>query len=128
MVLHEVSASYDHASPELQRRLSRNAEYLFWLNLPPGRLALAAAPHLAFTLGQALWRLARGRGRLHPFLAGKIDALREWRTLAPRRRLRSDLARSPVAAPHFPLNLTLLADVRNHLRRPREKTSRRTEG
>jgi hypothetical protein len=103
--------------------MSRNAEYLFWTDLPLGWLAAAAAPHLAFTVGQALWRLARGRAR--PFVAGKLDALREWRSLAARRRLRADLALSAVAAPHFPLELGLLGDVRNHLRRPREASSRR---
>jgi GT2 family glycosyltransferase len=121
-VLHEVSASYDHARPALQRRMSRNAEILFWTDLPAGWLALATVPHLAFTLGQALWRLAQGRAR--PFLQGKLDFLREWRTLAPRRRLRRDLARAGVAPHHFPLKLGLIGDVRNHLRRPREASSR----
>src|SRR5262249_25528955 len=31
-VLHEVSATYDHSRPGLQRRMSRNAEILFWSN------------------------------------------------------------------------------------------------
>lgn len=122
-VLHEVSASYDHARPALQRRMSRNAEILFWTDLPALWLAAAVVPHLSFILGQAVWRLARGRAR--PFLLGKLDALREWPRLASRRRLRSDLARAGVAAPHFPLNVGLLEDVRNHLRRPREASSRR---
>ena len=38
-------------------------------NLPPRLLALAVVPHLAFVIGQAAWRLARGR--LGPFVAGK---------------------------------------------------------
>jgi hypothetical protein len=103
--------------------MARNSEILFWTDLPAAWLAAAAAPHLAFTLVQALWRLARGRAR--PFLLGKLDALREWRTLAPRRRLRRDLARTGVAPPHFPLKLASLGDVRNHLRRPREASARR---
>src|SRR5262249_14701179 len=65
-VLHEVSASYDHARPALQRRMSRNAEILFWSNLPSYWLAAAVVPHLAFTLAQGLGRLLRGR--LRPFL------------------------------------------------------------
>ncbi len=83
---------------------------------PPGSLA-AIVPHLAFTLAQGLWRLARGRAR--PFVLGKLDALRELPTLRARRRRRLDLARSAIAPPHFPLKLASLEDVRNHLRRPR---------
>ncbi|GAC1471777.1 MAG: glycosyltransferase family 2 protein [Isosphaeraceae bacterium] len=123
-ILHEVSASYDHARPGLQRRMSRNAEVLFWTDLPAGWLAAAIVPHLGFVLGQAGWRLARGRAR--PFLLGKIDALREWPRLAARRRLRTDLARRGVAAPHFPLKLASLADFRNHLRRPNEASASTT--
>lgn len=122
-VLHEVSASYDHARPALQRRMSRNGEVLFWTDLPAAWLAAAVLPHLAFVVAQAAWRLARGRAR--PFLLGKLDALREWPRLAARRRLRADLARSGVAAPHFPLKVAPFGDVRNHLRRPREAFSRR---
>src|SRR6185437_397518 len=33
-ILHEVSASYDHTRPALQRRMARNAEILFWTDLP----------------------------------------------------------------------------------------------
>ena len=121
-ILHDVSASYDHGSPALQRRMSRNAEILFWANLPARWLLAAALPHAAFTVAQGLWRLARGRHR--PFLEGKLDALRQWRTLRGRRRLRADLARSPVARPHFPLSLASVRDARNHLKRPREVTSK----
>jgi GT2 family glycosyltransferase len=116
-ILHEVSASYDHARPALQRRMARNAEILFWSNLPARWLALALVPHLAFTLAQALARLARGR--IRPFVLGKWDALRALPDLPARRKIRSHLAREPVAAPHFPLRIGMLAEVRNHLRRPR---------
>ena len=121
-VLHEVSASYDHARPALQRRMARNAEVLFWTDLPASWLLAALVPHLAFTVAQALWRLARGRAR--PFLLGKLDALREWPGLRERRELRTHLARSSIATPHFPIQLGLLEDVRNHLRRPREASAR----
>lgn len=120
-ILHEVSASYDHARPALQRRMSRNAETLFWTDLPAGLLVAAVVPHLAFVAAQGLWRLARGRGR--PFLLGKLDALRDGPRLAARRRLRAGLARSGIAPPHFPLKVGLLDDVRNHLRRPGEASS-----
>ena len=121
-ILHEVSASYDHARPALQRRMARNAEVLFWTDLPASWLLAALVPHLAFTAAQALWRLARGRAR--PFLLGKLDALREWPGLRQRRELRTHLARSSIATPHFPIQLGLLEDVRNHLRRPREASMR----
>jgi hypothetical protein len=102
--------------------MSRNAEILFWTDLPAGWLAAAALPHLGFVAAQMLWRLARGRAK--PFLLGKIDALGQWRHLAFRRRLRADLARSAVFPPHFPLKVALAGDVRNHLRRPREASAR----
>jgi O-antigen biosynthesis protein len=121
-VLHEVSASYDHGKPALQRRMARNAEILFWSNLPLLWLLAAAVPHAAFTLAQGAWRLARGRAR--PFILGKLDALRELPALARNRGLRADLARSAVARPHFPLAFSTLTDARNHLRRPRESFAR----
>ena len=121
-ILHEVSASYDHARPELQRRMARNAEVLFWTDLPLAWLLAALGPHLAFTLAQAAWRLARGR--LRPFLLGKLDAVRELPSLRRRRRARLDLARRAVAPPHFPLSLAPLAAARDHLRRPRAATGR----
>ena len=116
-ILHDVSATYDHGSPALQRRMARNAEILFWSNLPARWLVAAAVPHVAFTIAQGLWRLARGRHR--PFVAGKLDALRQWRTLPARRRLRADLARSGVDPPSFPMTLLPLGDARNHFRRPK---------
>ena len=117
-ILHDLSASYDHGSPTLQRRMARNAEILFWSNLPIPWLAAAALPHAAFTVAQGLWRLARGRHR--PFLEGKLDALREWRTLGGRRRFRSDLARSSAARPRFPISVAPIGDALDHLRRPKE--------
>jgi O-antigen biosynthesis protein len=120
-VLHDLSATYDHGSPALQRRMSRNAEILFWANLPAPWLIAAVLPHLGFTAAQGLWRLARKRHR--PFLEGKLDALRQWRTLRDRRRLRADLARSPVARPHFPFSFAPFADARNHLNRPKESST-----
>jgi GT2 family glycosyltransferase len=122
-ILHEGSASYDHARPALQRRMARNAEVLFWTDLPASWLVAAVVPHLAFTAAQGLWRLARGRAG--PFMLGKLDALRELPRFAARRRLRAELAHSAVAAPHFPLKLGLLGDARNHLFRPRGRFSRR---
>jgi GT2 family glycosyltransferase len=121
-VLHEVSATYDHARPALQRRMARNAEILFWSNLPTPWLLAALVPHLAFTLAQGLLRLARGR--FWPFVLGKLDALREFPNLRNRRKIRAHLARRPIAAPHFPLQVGLLGAARNHLRRPRESSSR----
>jgi GT2 family glycosyltransferase len=121
-ILHEVSASYDHGKPALQRRMSRNAETLFWSNLPSAWLAAALIPHLVFILAQGLWRSLRGRGK--PFLQGKLDALREIPSFRARRRARADFARHAVARPHFPMTIAGFADARNHLRRPAESHGR----
>ncbi len=103
LIYHDVSATYDHGSPALQRRMARNAEIVFWANLP-GRLLLPAAiAHAALLAGQGLWRLARGR--FLPFVLGKYDAIRAWREIKARRRLRAELARHALAAPHFALGL-----------------------
>lgn len=118
VIHHDVSATYDHGSPSLQRRMARNAEIVFWSNLPRSMLTLAVVPHLGFVALQAAWRLARGR--LRPFLLGKCDALRTWREIRARRKSRSELARRAVAAPHFALGAGSIQDVRNHLKRPRE--------
>ncbi|HEX8203133.1 MAG TPA: glycosyltransferase family 2 protein, partial [Isosphaeraceae bacterium] len=114
-ILHDVSASFDHGLPALQRRIARNAEILFWTNLPTPWLLVALLPHLGYTLAQGLWRGARGRGG--PFLRGKLDALRELPTLRARRSLRADLARSAPRPPHFPFEFLALGDLRHHLRR-----------
>jgi hypothetical protein len=125
VIHHDISATNDHRSAALQRRMARNAELVFWWNLPVRSLAVAAVPHLAFIAVQAAWRLARGR--LRPFLAGKLDAVRVWREVLVRRRARRELAHSAVARPHFVLSAGSLGDVRNHLRRPHE-TTRSTSG
>jgi len=123
-ILHEVSASYDHGRPALQRRMARNSEILFWCDLPGGWLAAALLPHLGFTISQGLRRALQGRAR--PFWLGKLDALLEIRSLRRRRRVRVDLARDAVNTPHFPIRLGLLEDARNHLNRPLEASARKT--
>jgi O-antigen biosynthesis protein len=120
LIYHDVSASYDHRSPLLQRRMSRNAELLFWTNLPGGLLALAIVPHLLLLTVQALWRAARGR--LRPFLLGKVDASRAWREILTRRRDRVLLTHHARFRPQFALKAGSLGDVRNHLRRPAERS------
>jgi GT2 family glycosyltransferase len=117
---HDVSATYDHRNPKLQRRMSRNAELVFWSNLPAHTLALAVVPHLAFLGAQAGWRLVRGRPS--PFIVGKLDALRAWRQIRERRRVRSAIARQAIRPPHFALTTGSIEDVRNHLGRPRERS------
>jgi O-antigen biosynthesis protein len=118
VIHHDVSATYDHGSHSLQRRMARNAEIVFWANMPPGLLTLALIPHLAFVAVQGAWRLARGR--LRPFLLGKYDAVRVWPEIKARRKLRSELAGKAVAPPHFALGSGSISDVRNHLKRPAE--------
>ncbi len=117
-ILHEVSASYDHARPALQRRMSRNAELLFWSNLPASRLVGTVVPHLGFMLVQGVWRLLRGCS--YAFWLGKLDALRGLPGIVRQRRRRADLARRSNAVPHFPIDLGLWRAARNHLRRPGE--------
>jgi O-antigen biosynthesis protein len=124
VIFHDVSASYDHRSADLQRRMARNAEILFWSNMPDLTLAMAAVPHCCFLVAQAAWRLATGR--LRPFLLGKLDAVRLWREILDRRLDRGRLARRAQFRPHFGLSVGSLQDVRNHLRRPAAaKTSKR---
>jgi GT2 family glycosyltransferase len=121
VVYHDISASYDHGSRTLQRRMARNAEFVFWANLPGPLLAAAVVPHLAFVAFQAFWRMAHGR--LGPFLLGKWDAVRAWREISRRRRHRFEIAETAIAPPHFALPVAVLADARNHLRRPRERSA-----
>jgi GT2 family glycosyltransferase len=121
-VLHDVSATFDHARPALQRRVARNAEYLFWTNLSTGRLLLGLLPHLGFTCVQALWRA--GRGRLGPMVAGKADAVRSWRALRDRRLDRARLARSAIARPHFPIQIAALDSLRRQIARKRDEGPR----
>ena len=109
------------AALALQRRMARNAEIVFWANLPPGLLALAIVPHLAFVALQGVWRLARGR--LRPFLLGKCDALAPGAEIKARRKLRSELATKAVAPPHFAVGTGSIQDVRNHLKRPAERSA-----
>ena len=115
-ILHDLSASYDHTSPRLQERMARNAEILFWSNLPRGWLGLAALPHLGFTLIQFFHRAMRGRHL--PFVRGKVAAIRDWSAIAPRRRLRADLALTAPRPPRFPIRVGIWEDLANHLRRP----------
>ncbi len=117
-ILHDLSSTYDHADPSLQERMARNAEVLFWSNLPIGRLLVAAIPHAAFTLLQAAYRGLQGRHR--PFLRGKVAAARAWSTIGPNRKLRADLARTAIHRPRFRLRVALWEDLINHLGRPAE--------
>jgi len=119
-VYHDISATYDHGSRLLQRRMARNAEFVFWANLPSALLVAALIPHLAFLAIQALWRLAHGR--LRPFLLGKCDAIRAWPEIRARRQRRWELAQKAAASPHFALHAGLLTDVHNHVRRPKERS------
>jgi GT2 family glycosyltransferase len=123
VILHEISATYVHTSSALQRRMARNAEIVFWSNLPACHLLLGLAPHGAFTLAQFAWRAARGRAI--PFLLGKLDALRLRREIARRRQRHVGLCGGEMRGPHFPLTLAPLKASSNHLRRPGEASGRR---
>jgi GT2 family glycosyltransferase len=122
VIHHDVSSTYDHKSPALQRRMARNAEIVFWSNLPRPALAMGFFPHLAFLTAQGIWRLVRGR--LSPFLQGKYDAAAAWPAIKARRANRAELARKAIGRPHFAIGSGLLQDVRNHLNRPVEQSSK----
>lgn len=114
-ILHEVSASYDHGRPELQRRMARNAELLFWGNLPLRWLSIAVLPHLCWGLMQAGFRLRKRR--LGAFAGGKLDAIPELAALGRRRRVRRDLARSAPNPPRFPISVNPFGGLRGHIQR-----------
>ena len=118
---HDLSATYDHTNPRLQERMARNAEILFWSNLPHGWLIVAALPHAGFMLFQLAHRSLRGRHR--PFLRGKVAAVREWSTLGSKRRFRTELARTATQSPRFPIRVGVWSDLMNHFRRPAESQS-----
>lgn len=117
-VLHDISATYRHDRPELQRQMSRNLELVFWRNLPLRWLPVGIPMHLAFVALQACARLRAGR--LQPFLAGKLDAIRAAGTILADRNERARLAAVAAAAPTFPLSLDLATSLRDHRSRPAE--------
>jgi GT2 family glycosyltransferase len=121
MLYHDVSASYDHRAAALQRRMARNAELVFWSNLPARVLAYSVVPHLLFVFAQGAWRLARGR--LMPFLQGKLDAVRSVRAIVERRKVRREFTKRCRNRPHLLLSGGSVRDVRNHLRRVRENSA-----
>ncbi len=82
-VLHDLSSTYDHGSPALHRRMSRNSEYLFWANHSIKSVALALLPRSGFLLAQLLWRIRQGRAR--SYLLGKLDAATDWRKIMAKR-------------------------------------------
>jgi GT2 family glycosyltransferase len=116
-ILHEISATNDHTRPNLQRQIARNAELVFWSNMPARRMPAAIVAHLGLIVAQAGWRMLRLR--FLPFFLGKLDAIRSLPTIRQRRKLRADLARSSIAPPNFPLRTASLGTVIDHLRRPR---------
>src|SRR5262249_16779516 len=95
-VLHHVSASYGaRTAPALLAQQSRNQELVFWRTLPGGAL-LRALPLPLAVLAAKAWRRWRC-GELHPFLSGRLQALRQLPALGRHRR---DLRRlGPPAAP-----------------------------
>jgi GT2 family glycosyltransferase len=113
-VLHRVSATYNHARRELQRRVTRNSELVFWTNLPGRWLALAFAPHIVFNLVRLGWKLARGRAG--PFVQGELDALRETPWIRDGRRQRSDLAHQAISRPSFPMSFAPIGSLIRQLR------------
>jgi GT2 family glycosyltransferase len=115
-VLHDVSATYDHGSPALHQRMSRNAETLFWSNLPIGWLVAATVPHLAFLGVQLAWKASKGRAR--PFLLGKLDAMKTLPSLLAQRSSRRAMTQSSTVPPVFRLGITPIRAALDHVSRP----------
>ncbi|MBI3412356.1 MAG: glycosyltransferase family 2 protein [Planctomycetes bacterium] len=107
-VAHHGSASYGAESDRVLRLLSRNEEFVFWANLPPGELLRGLVPHLGFVAVRCARKALEGR--LGGYLAGKFDALRLWRTIARRHRDVRQLAQERPAE----LALRRGADVLGH--------------
>jgi GT2 family glycosyltransferase len=82
-VFHRGGASHGRTSRQLLEQQSLNEERVFWRNLPAGDL-LRALPRHALVLAAKAWRHAE-RGRLIPFLCGRLRLLTELPTLARHR-------------------------------------------
>jgi GT2 family glycosyltransferase len=93
-VLHAGSISYSKQPTRTMRRLARNEELVFWINLPRRDLLAGLGPHLAFQLVRLVRQAAKGL--LWPYLRGKWEALRAWGQICRRRREAQRLAPSPV--------------------------------
>ncbi|MGL4462487.1 MAG: glycosyltransferase family 2 protein, partial [Planctomycetia bacterium] len=91
-VYHWVSQSHRVDDRRLQRRFARNAEHVFWSNLPASRLATFAGPHVALVLTQLAHKAVRGG--FGPYLAGKMEAAAETAAIWRRRRFAQGLART----------------------------------
>ena len=114
-ILHDVSATYDHGSASLHRRMSRNAEALFWTNLPTGWIVAAILPRIAFLAAQLCWKFRRGQARA--FLEGKASALRSIRAYRLERDRRRTLVRDAIASPNFRIDVVPIDRSLGHRRR-----------
>ena len=114
-ILHDVSATYHHGSSSLHRRMSRNAEALFWSNLPVVWLALAILPRLVFLAAQLLWKLSRGQARA--FLEGKAAAFRSIHIYRRERSRRRAFARNAVARPNLRIDVAPVGRMLGHFSR-----------
>ena len=123
LIYHDVSATYDHGSPALQRRMARNAEIVFWANLP-ARLA-GAGDRPAPGVCERCKRPGGSRTWPSASVSARANAMRfvPGRRSRPGASSRAELARKAVAPPHFALGTGSLRDVRNHLKRPAESSS-----
>lgn len=70
---HHVSASYDAGSWNYHFRSSRNAEVVYWSNMPGSMLLRHLPAHILFLLFQAIFKLRQGR--LAAWTAGKVAFL-----------------------------------------------------
>lgn len=90
---HHVSASYRPSSWRFHFLSSRNAELVFWSNLPLGLLICYLPGHLLFLVAHWLDKARQGHGLA--FLAGKAAFLGKAAIVLSKRRQMNELARLP---------------------------------
>lgn len=103
-VLHRGSASYGKQPDRVVRLIARNEELVHWINLRWSELFLGLLPHVGFLAIRAFRKA--WNGQLGLFLAGKSDALRQWRWILSRRRELRRLAQK-VGQVHLPMATSL---------------------
>jgi GT2 family glycosyltransferase len=96
---HRVHGSYGQPNRRLLEQQSRNEERVFWRNVPSAELPRALPLHFAALIGKG-WRRWR-EGRLLPFLAGRFQALAEFRDLMRQRRAIAALGAPDGVAEHL---------------------------
>lgn len=112
---HRIHGSYGKPNRRLLEQQSRNEERVFWRNVPASEFGQALPLHLAVLIGKA-WKRWR-EGRLLPFLAGRLQALAEFRELSRQRRAIAGLGSPEGVSRHLDrslrANLTSLRPIKS---------------